>query len=226
MGTLSDVFNWVFPRLCLHCKSVIPEPTLLCARCNTYLVECEIPDCELPGQTALGRPVWGRWYYRTGSPIRTCHRKLKYEGRHDVGSFLGELAAVSLQKHVKSGVIDGIVPIPSHRVKLLERGLLPTFVLAKAFANHLGVPVYRNTLIRQSLGPSQSGLTREKRIVNLKNAFALNGDLRGKRILLLDDVLTTGATLDAAAETIEKEGGATMLVAIAFRRETFGSPQH
>lgn len=139
---------------------------------------------------------------------------------------MGKRAAASLQNRMKSNPCVGIVPIPSHRVKMLERGLLPTHVIASEISLVLHIPEKPNLMIRTALGPSQSALKRDERINNLKHAFALKDHVAGRHFLIVDDLLTTGATLDAAAALIEENGGTASLYAIAFRRETFGSLRH
>lgn len=190
------------------------------------LRQCEIPACELPGQTRNGRPVIGKWYYRTGSPVRTCHRLLKFKGNERMGRWLGESAVSVIKNHFNQRPFEGIIPIPSHRVKVLERGLLPSLIIAEQIAVQLNIPVYPEVMIRTSLGPPQSALNREERLINLAQAFSLKQSVTDKQFIVVDDVLTTGATLDAAADLIEQNGGSVGLFALAFRRETFGSLLH
>ena len=226
MGLGSDLLDWIYPPTCAHCNALNRANDVICSACHGIMQECEIPECELPGHTACGRSVVGKWYYRISSPIRTCHRLLKFKGQERVGSWLGDLAVSVVQNHFKQRPFDGIIPIPSHRVKVLERGLLPTRIIAEQLAKQLHIPVQTEVMIRTSLGPSQSALNRAKRIANLAQAFALTGPVKDKHFLLVDDVLTTGATLDAAADVIEENGGSVELFVLAFRRETFGNLPH
>ncbi|MDA1028630.1 MAG: phosphoribosyltransferase family protein [Bacteroidetes bacterium] len=180
--------------------------------------QCEIPTCELPGWTAGGRPVWAKWYYRADSPIRSLHRSLKYEGRAAIGRLLGN-------HRVHFDGVDGwCVPIPSHRTKILERGFLHTVPIAAAFASANQLQLHLGAFIRPSLSPSQSGLTREFRTSNVQGAFSVTKSIEGKHVLLVDDVMTTGATLDSASEVLEKAGATVTLAVVAFRRESFKRP--
>lgn len=213
-----SVLQALVPHQCYHCKIRSPVGGFLCPYCSDEMVQCEIPTCELPGWTAAGRPVWAKWYYRTDSPIRSLHRSLKYDGRAAIGRQLG-----NHQIHF-DGVDGWCIPIPSHRTKTLERGFLHTAPIAAAFAlaNHL--QLHLEAFIRPHLSPSQSGLTREFRISNVQGAFYVSKSVEGKHLLLVDDVMTTGATLDSASEVLEKAGATVSLAVLAFRRESFKRP--
>jgi predicted amidophosphoribosyltransferase len=180
--------------------------------------QCIIPDCELPGWTPNGRPVWGKWYYRQDSPIRTLHRMLKYDSRDDVGFILGN-HPLNLSQEVTL-----CTAMPSHRSKILERGFLHTQPVAEHFAFSNGLVMSNNILFRPALAASQSGLSREKRIENTQKAFKVKVQLENQHILLIDDVMTTGASLDAAAEALETAGARVSLAVAAFRREAFLRP--
>lgn len=213
-----SVLEVLVPHQCYHCKIRAPSGGFLCPYCLDEMVQCEIPKCELPGWTAGGRPVWAKWYYRTDSPIRSLHRSLKYDGRAAIGHQLGN-------HQIQFSGDDGwCVPIPSHRTKILERGFLHTSPIASAFASANHLQLHLEAFIRPSLSPSQSGLTREFRISNVQDAFRVTKSVEGKHLLLVDDIMTTGATLDAASDALEKAGATVSLAVVAFRRESFKRP--
>ena len=210
-----SLLNDIFPQHCHHCRLQPPSNRFLCDSCLDQLDQCVIPPSELPGWTPKGRPVWGKWYYRQDSPIRTLHRLLKYEGIDEVGRFLGDHF---LQL---AGDIHWCTAIPSHRTKILERGFLHTLPIAEAFSAANQLHMVCDCIVRPSLTISQSGLTRELRISNTQSAFKATSSVENKHLLLVDDVMTTGATLDAAAEVLEQSGARVTLAVAAFRRESF-----
>ena len=217
----------VFPNLCLHCDLIVhsnrngKNAVHLCQQCEFDLDRCVIPSCEQPGLTASGRTIWGTWYYRLNSPIRSLHRSLKFDGNLFTGSYIGSRLQFpeGLRKRICSDTV--CIPVPSHRTKILERGIQHTSVLAESVAKHLSLRVASDVLRRPRLGKSQSDLNREDRLSNLNNAFSVSTSTPAKHAILVDDVMTTGATLDAAAATLESAGISVSLYTIAFRREAF-----
>ena len=210
-----------FPPLCIHCDARTDPVKVVCTRCELELASCLIPACEMPGLTTASREVWGTWYYRLGSPIRSMHRALKYEANQRVGALIA--AGMRVPDRNELAIPDDAIciPLPSHRIRVLERGLQQTTVLAKRVASRLSISFLPNILVRQVHSPSQSGLDRSQRLSIQSNLFGLSAPIRSRHIVLVDDVMTTGATLDKAAETLEATGAKVTLIVAAFRREAF-----
>jgi predicted amidophosphoribosyltransferase len=215
----------LFPPTCLHCKAQIRLPEILCSRCDDELASCLIPVCEMPGVTPKARNVWGTWYYRLGSPIRSLHRALKYDANLRAGALIATRIQVPSQVSERVPESAVCIPIPSHRIRILERGLQQTTVLADAVASKLSIRAHSTALVRRSLSHSQSKLGRSGRLANLANAFEVVSPVLVGHALLVDDVMTTGATLDAAAEVLESQGIEVTLLVAAFRREAFSLPK-
>jgi ComF family protein len=138
-------------------------------------------------------------------PIREAVHELKY--RHNVG--LGEILAKQLVELVGSlnWDVDYIVPVPLGSKRLQERGYNQVMLLARPIAWELDIPLKRKALTRTRETRSQVGLSREQRITNVQNAFtAKEHVINGKRILLVDDVVTTGATINACAKALKEAG--------------------
>lgn len=232
MNWVNDVLDFIFPATCSHCKAFCVHPEPLCAVCLAFFHQCEIPLCELPGFTQESREVYASWYYRAESPVRSIHRLLKYNSSERMGAWLG--SSMMLRTDWK---VDFCIPVPSHRSRVLERGMLHTLELARAFCPRHQISIKTNVLVRRRLTLSQSRLTGEARKDNVNDVFhippAQRASVKGAQILLLDDVMTTGATLDAAARTLEAVGARVHLVVAALRRESFNprsrlsdSPRH
>lgn len=220
LASLLDAF---MPPRCLHCLSASRLPGPLCLACFRTLERCSIPPTELPGFTVSGRPVLAVSYYRSGSPLRAVHRAAKYEANAPAADWLARYMARRLCRASLSRVTT-CTPVPSHPARLLDRGLNISMVLAEGLASHKTWSLSRDLLIRRRLGIPQNELGREQRLDNVMKVFRPGpgvGSSRSMHILLVDDVVTTGATLDACASILESHGHLVRLAALAFRRELF-----
>jgi len=219
----------IAPRACFSCGNRLRNNDLLCLLCEVQLQECMLPECELPGLTPDGRRVVAAFYYRRGSPIRSLHRAAKYEGNIRAATRLGQFLSDQLNrleaaKNLPS-TLDSCVSLPSHRAKILDRGLDSTKIIASQVADGLGLPYSERLITRIRLSASQSEVTGEERRENVRGVFrCATGN--PKRVLLIDDVVTTGGTLDEAARALETAGHRVTLAAVAFRREMFSRPSY
>lgn len=142
-----------------------------------------------------------------GGMLQQVVHKLKYQDRPDIGVHFGRMAGLQIKANWKPP--DCIIPVPLHPNKLWKRGYNQAERLASGISEVLGVPVYAKGLIKSTATPSQTSLHRLERVSNVGGSFIQNPsyDLRGKHVLLVDDVLTTGATLEACAEVVLKNTG-------------------
>ncbi|MGE4065119.1 MAG: ComF family protein [Rhodospirillaceae bacterium] len=220
------LLNSVLPPQCLACAAIVETPGHLCASCFSRFTFITPPHCGICGipltQTVTDdlicgacvteRPVYGRaraaFVYDQHS--RPLVLKLKHGDRTDM--------AVHLAKWLQRAggeVIDGadvIVPVPLHRWRLLIRAYNQAALIAHALGRLTGKAVAADALIRSKATPSQGGLSRKERRRNVARAFAAGrpGLIEGKRILLIDDVLTSGATANACALTLIQAGAAAV----------------
>jgi len=140
----------------------------------------------------------------------------KYRGRAVLAEPLGELMATYWEQHPMP--VDSVAPVPLHAARLRERGYNQAALLACEMARRTGLAVEDHTLIRQRATASQVKLDARKRRENVRDAFYCSGDdLAGKRVLLIDDVCTTGATLEACAVALYA-GGARSVQALTLAR--------
>lgn len=159
------------------------------------------------------------------SPLREAIHAFKYAGRRDTGT---RLAALLVERWQDAPIaVDGVIPVPLHEARERERGYNQSRVLAEPFACQAGLPLRPGVLERTRPTPPQVGLDRAGRLDNVAGAFQATIEALGGRWLLVDDVCTTGATLEACAAAL-RSAGATSVWAITLARphahEGAGSP--
>lgn len=193
--------------LCLRCGM----PTLATPRADT---PTRCAEC-IAGQGPLALTGLRLAAYHEGSVRKAVHA-LKYTGRRRAAQPLADLLAMAYHRYHDAGMVaDLILPVPLHRDRARERGYNQSALLARALAKRLRLPMRADLLIRARATQAQVGLSRQARRANVANAFALARPdaarlLAGKRILLVDDVATTGSTLDAAAQALLAAAPATI----------------
>lgn len=142
--------------------------------------------------------------FEHGGAIATAIAALKYKDRPDLGPRLGQ-AMVPAALHLR-GEVDVVVPVPLHARRLAERGYNQALLLAGPVARILHAPLAPRLLVRRRETSQQANLDRRQRLENIEGAFVADGTIERKRILLVDDVRTTGATLAACAAALRAAG--------------------
>ncbi|HOP75593.1 MAG TPA: ComF family protein [Bacillota bacterium] len=140
--------------------------------------------------------------------LREYLSEVKYRYRPDLGIALGELMVEWLKANPKYGKFDLIIPVPIHPQKMAKRGYNQAELLAIPLQKHLGIPIKNDIIIRCRFTETQNALDRESRFSNVKEAFQAvqAGALTGKRVLLIDDIMTTGATASEVSRTLLRAG--------------------
>jgi ComF family protein len=144
------------------------------------------------------------WVFDKAGTLQSVQHALKYQNRPRYGVPLGRLMGAAFAESYR--VPDGVVPIPLHRTRMLERGYNQSATLSEGVADELDCALRTDLLERPTPTRSQTGLSREARWRNVRDAFAVTGDCGEKEWLLVDDVLTTGSTLVAAGQTLRNAG--------------------
>ncbi|MBI4161163.1 MAG: ComF family protein [Acidobacteria bacterium] len=152
----------------------------------------------------------------------------KFERRAEIGAVLGALLAVMAREAFAPGEWDAVAPVPLHRSRRRLRGYNPAERLARPLARRLGLPLLRRALRRTRPTPPQTGLPRRERLRNVRGAFRAPrpGRVQGRRILLVDDILTTGATAAECSRELLRAGAASVDLITAARSfpDRFDSP--
>jgi ComF family protein len=223
---LNLVQGWFFPAACLLCAQPIPSNRDFCYGCKRSLPHLgkACPRCAAASESIspCGRcqqqpPAYTQAIalFSYASPIDHLIQGLKYAGRLNNARVLGELMAAKL-KSVRPQP-DVIMPVPLHPTRLRERGYNQSLELARPIARRLMLPLDYRSVKRIRATPPQTGLSLRERARNVRNAFAVTQPLAGLHIALVDDVMTTGHTMNALAACLRKAGAARVDVWLAAR---------
>ena len=225
-GFLHDLVNLFFPRLCQACDNALaPTDEEICLHCLFLL---PYTNFHLTNENAMEQSLWGRvpvegaaafLYFNKGSRVQHMIHRFKYKGRHQIGTFLGRIYGYKLANQSPYNTVDLIIPVPLFKKKQLKRGYNQSEVFAKGLAIALNVPVETNLLFRTRESESQTKKSPSERWENVKEIFSVPdpSQLEGKHILLVDDVFTTGATIESCAATLQKESNCKIsVVTIAY----------
>ena len=227
-GLLRATVGLVYPTLCLGCEARLPEITddglPICPACLRRVPRATSEQANkrlvrLPEATGVFNRVFALWVFDEGGMIQRLQHALKYRNRPQLGKRLGRYMARALNDALDHPLYDAVFPIPLARRRQLERGYNQSRRIALGMAEVLdGLPeVPEGLLVRTRPTRSQTNLSRAKRWTNVSGAFGLADevDLRNKRVLLVDDILTTGATMTAAALPLREAGAVVDLAVFA-----------
>nr|CAA9253159.1 Competence protein F homolog, phosphoribosyltransferase domain; protein YhgH required for utilization of DNA as sole source of carbon and energy [uncultured Armatimonadetes bacterium] len=225
------VLDLVYPPHCLVCERHARPP--LCEDCTAHFAPIPEPVCavcgrpvegDAPCRHCAGAPEAGGWGFDTArgaaiyeGALRHAIHRFKYGRMESLGEPLGAYLANRL---VADALLsppppDLVIPVPIHASRERRRGFNQANVLAAPVAEMLGVPLRPGLLVRTRKTPPQVGLAPEARRSNLADAFTVPGasELAGRRVLLIDDVFTTGSTVSACARALKEAGAASVRVA-------------
>lgn len=221
---LNTVNNWVknirkmlCPNVCLLCDK--PTDGALCANCAAELpyldktcTRCALPldeqdnDSLTCGECLADPPAFDRILapFRYAEPIDQMIGRFKYQHSLPTGRVLGEYLAQHVAAHTPS--VDLLLPVPLHTSRLRQRGFNQSAELAHWLNRHSKIPWRADVLARQQPGEDQRGASRKQRQKQVRQVFAIKATHIPKRIALVDDVVTTGATARTIAKLLRKSG--------------------
>ena len=211
----------LFPRRCPVCdKPVDRMGSFVCKKCRTTLRYVHSPYCMKCGkklkedtkeycedckntQHLFER---GRALYEYDS-IKTAIYRFKYEGRREYADFFGKELTRRFGEQIKEWKVDAFVPVPLHAEREKKRGYNQAALIAKVLGRELNIPVNEKIICRAKATLPQKQLNGKERQNNLKNAFKIGqNDVKLNTVVVVDDIYTTGATMDAVAECLKNAG--------------------
>lgn len=193
---LVDFLHLFFPPRCIVCgRSLAPAEQYMCIYCRAdfpYYGVVSIPHKWR--DLVLVEHLYALFEYEHGSPYRRLVHVLKYNRRRDVGVFLGRLLA---EEYLRGCDFDCLVPVPLHPKREVKRGYNQSRVIAEGIQQVLSLPIEDGVLLRVVNNPSQTKLKKRERADNVQQIFRVvdTERLAGKHVLLVDDVVTSGATI-------------------------------
>ena len=209
--------DWLFPPTCLLCGDAGTAGRDLCLACFESLPfnfpacpRCALPlplETDIPcGNCQKHPPAYDRSLalFRYEEPVRHLIHALKFQARYACARLMGGLLADKLVGLEEQPSI--IIPVPLHPSRYHERGYNQSLEIARTLSNRLDIPVDYQSCIRLNATQPQTELTAVQRRRNIKNAFTIAKPLKATRVAILDDVVTTGATVNELAKVLRKAG--------------------
>jgi ComF family protein len=221
---LHSILNLFYPRVCAACgESLLKDEETVCLKCRYLLPKTGYelnPDNPL-AQTFYGRvkfhAVTACFFFAKSGKVQHLIHELKYKGNKEAGVFLGQQLGETIKDAPLFQGIDYLIPVPLHPKREKQRGYNQSLMIAKGINEVTGIPIGDKYLIRAVNTATQTKKSAEERYKNVKDIFEVRfpEELEGKHVLLIDDVLTTGATLESCAHQLEDISGIIISAATA-----------
>ncbi len=221
MSLSNDLFKLVVPELCVSCGALLVKAEkIICLKC---LYDLPRTRYDSYSDNPVARLFWGRvpvenassyFRYEKGSSFQSLIHDLKYRDRKDIGRELGRLMGIEFRETAFEKT-DLILPVPLHRFKKLQRGYNQCEPICEGLSGILNIPYLTGVLERPSRSYTQTNKSRFKRWENVEGIFRISDpeSLADKHVLLVDDVVTTGSTLEACANAILAIDGCLVSIA-------------
>jgi len=214
----------MLPQNCLLCDAHAGKE-LLCAACRNDLPHHNGPSCPVcahpsPQQAICGAclknpPAFDATHaaFIYDFPLDALLKHLKYGGNLVLVDFFAQ----ALLEHLSAHPPDWLIPMPLHPQRLKHRGFNQSLEIARSLSRLSGIPLLAESVSRTRHSEPQAGLPLAKRAANVRGIFAVSGDFKGKSILLVDDIMTSGASLNELAKTLKKAGAIRVECLVAAR---------
>lgn len=208
-----NLLNVVFPAFCNGCsKLLLKNEKIICSQCIHNL---PLTHHHLLKETEIHKVFYGLVPFEFGASLLYFRKKgiaqhlmhnLKYKNQQEIGTYLGDYFSKNVIDLAVFKEIDGIIPVPLHKKRLHERGYNQVTTFCESLEKNLAIPIIDDVLIKSKNLKSQIQKSKENRLEINKNVFSIENaqKIEGKHILLVDDIFTTGATIEACAKEILK----------------------
>ena len=218
---ISDFVSLIFPRVCVHCsRALTRKEEFLCLECELGLPKRSgwANKEQLLKKFAFQPKVTGAYAYlefiKEGVVQKLIHQ-LKYQGKKELGIWLGRKYGTELKPIINSSSIDVIIPSPLHRNRIRQRGYNQSEQIAIGLSESLDTPIDSKAVTRVQETTSQTRKSRVKRWENMEKVFEVRNTeaVEGKNVLLIDDVITSGATIGMLCDEIAQKNPNTITIA-------------
>lgn len=210
---LNDIHTILVPKGCFGCNVLLYKgERLLCTVCRNQL---PLTDYNFTKNNPVDRVFYGKinikkassflFFTKNGIVMNVIHH-LKYKNRQEIGSFLGDWYGQILKEENALPIIDFIIPVPLHKNKLKKRGYNQVTLFGERLAYHLNTTYLDSCLIKTKNNKTQTKKSRPNRWLSTKEVFTLANPeiIKNKTVLLIDDIITTGATMEACANVLKE----------------------
>lgn len=209
-----------YPESCFACSSILlEEEDYVCLSCqlqlpqtNSHLFNGEHPVHQLFWGRVELKEVFANYYFTNGSKVQALMHEMKYRNQPQLAFFLGKQYASNIKDHLLNCNIDAIIPVPIHPKKKRIRGYNQSLKIAEGVKEVLGVPIIEDVLVRGKKGKSQTTKQRFDRWKGLKDTFVMDVQFEVETVLLVDDVITTGGTIEKCASLLKENGVKSVVV--------------
>lgn len=224
---INDFTSLIYPKLCLACgQGLVSSEKTICISC---LYKLPYTNYHLEPDNKVMKQFWGRvdvaaatafLYFKKGSLVQKLMHQLKYHNQQEVGIILGNLYGKFLINVDIYNNADVIIPVPLHKTRLKKRGYNQSELFATGLAEAMNIKVDTSILLRQYASESQVNKSRYNRYTNMADIFVATNQNNYKTVILVDDTITTGSTLEACAIALKKAGfNQINIVGIAFTQD-------
>ncbi len=235
MKSGSLLVSYFFPSACVACQAVFPfgEEGPFCTSCESQIKLQPRSQCTLCGDAffhddisshVCGEclkdppPFQKAWsVFELGEVLKKTVHGLKYLSKESTLSWFGKRLTESIQHQMSEVIFDVLMPVPLHTWRLWRRGYNQSLLLARQIQKQSKIPIDTKNLIRVKYEKSQVAKTREERIKSMRGSFAVRNpeNLKNKKVLLIDDVYTTGATVRECSKVLKKAGAQVFVLTLA-----------
>lgn len=218
----SGFVHLLYPELCVACGADMPAgDTCFCFKCRLKISDSDMYRMK---ENEFTDRLWGRlpletgasmYYFSRKSPVQQALHQLKYHNQPEIGVKIGRAFGHKLKMSEVFRSVEAIIPVPLHPKKERLRGYNQSAMFAQGISETMEIPVYSKALVRRTFTETQTKKKRMERFKNVDDVFVVDKPalLRDKHLLLVDDVLTTGATLEMCGQALLAEAGTRLSAA-------------
>ncbi len=218
---LNSVFDFILPRFCAACEiKLLNDEKIICTSCSSKILIAKQSRLqhEYQRKFASKKIISGFtsfYIFEKDKELQHVIHSLKYRKRFLIGVYLGNTIAEQFNEKFLEWNIDLILPVPLHHLKKADRGYNQAFYIAKGIGKKTSIPYKGNVIKRKKFTESQTSKNLTEREENMKGAFLVKKkkNVEGKNILIVDDVITTGATISECGNVLLKAGAAKIFAA-------------